>query len=128
MPFSPFDLEPEPAAEPEIQYTLPINKWNEDDRPREKLMRQGCAALTDSELIALIFGTGTRTKSGPVSAVQLGQALVRMYKSLHALSRRDLKELMKVAGVGPAKAVQLVAAFEIGRRAESQRGGTRVSA
>ena len=115
-----------PAGEPEIRYHAPIRQWDVADRPRERLMQQGAAALSDAELIALIFGTGTRTKAGPLSAVQLGQALIRTYGALHQLSQRDLKELMRVAGVGPAKAVQLVAAFEIGRRVESQRGGTRV--
>ncbi|RMF54246.1 MAG: JAB domain-containing protein [Bacteroidetes bacterium] len=120
-------LEPiRPAGEPEIRYQVPIHQWDASDRPREKLMRRGAEALTDAELIALIFGTGTRTKDGPLSAVQLGQALLRAYRSLYHLSRRDLKELMRVVGVGPAKAVQLVAAFEIGRRVESQRGGERV--
>lgn len=117
---------PDPTGEPEIRYRVPIHQWDEKDRPREKLMRHGPAVLSDAELIALIFGTGTRTKAGPVSAVELGQALVRAYGSLQGLSRRDLKELMRVVGVGPAKAVQLVAAFEIGRRVESQRGGDRV--
>jgi DNA repair protein RadC len=116
----------QPAQEPEIRYQVPINQWAEEDRPREKLMKRGAAALTDAELIALIFGTGTRTKAGPISAVQLGQALLRTYPSLHNTSRRELKELMRVVGIGPAKAVQLVAAFEIGRRVEAQRGGTRV--
>ena len=114
--------EPEPAHEPEIRYQVPIHQWNEADRPREKLIQRGPAALSDAELIALIFGTGTRTKQGPLSAVQLGQALVRAYGTLGGLSRRALRELMRVQGVGPAKAVQLLAAFEIGRRVESQRG------
>ena len=113
----------DPAHEPEIRYHAPIHQWHEADRPREKLMQRGAAALTDAELLALIFGSGTRTKAGPLSAVQLGQTLLRTYGSLDALSQRALKELMRVVGVGPAKAVQLVAAFEIGRRAESQRGG-----
>lgn len=117
---------PDPAAEPEILYNAPIREWNVNDRPREKLMRHGPSVLSDAELIALIFGSGTRTKKGPVSAVQLGQALARTYGSLHSLSKRDLKELMRVTGVGPAKAVQLVAAFEIGRRIESQQKGDRV--
>ena len=117
---------PDPAHEPEIRYHVPINQWAESDRPREKLMQRGPAALSDAELIGLIFGSGTRTKTGPLSAVQLGQALLRAYGSLHNTSQRALKELMRVAGIGPAKAVQLVAAFEIGRRVESQRGGERV--
>lgn len=115
------------AAEPDLRYLVPINQWDEADRPREKLIQRGAATLSDAELIGLIFGTGTRTKDdGLLSAVQLGQALTRAYGSLHALSRRDLKELTRVAGVGPAKAAQLLAAFEIGRRVESQQGGDRI--
>ena len=53
---------------------------------------------------------------------QLGKALLRTYGSLSKLSQREIKELTRVVGVGPAKAVQLVAAFEIGRRVEAQRG------
>ncbi len=115
-----------PAQEPDIQYHVPINQWHVADRPREKMLQRGPGSLSDAELIGLIFGSGTRTKQGPVSAVQLGGALVRTYGSLHKLSQRDLKQLMRVTGVGPAKAVQLMAAFEIGRRVESQRGGDRV--
>lgn len=115
-----------PASEPEIRYHVPIHQWDEADRPREKLVARGPEALSDAELIALIFGTGTTTKAGPISAVQLGQALLRAYGSLHQLSLRDRKELMRVVGVGTAKAVQLIAAFEIGRRAAAQRGGARV--
>lgn len=121
MPAQPSDTSP--AGEPVIQYHVPIHQWSEADRPREKMMQRGPAALTDAELIALIFGTGTRTKEGPLSAVDLGKALLHAFRSLHHLSRRDLRELRRVAGIGPAKAVQLVAAFEIGRRAEAQRAG-----
>ncbi len=117
----------EPTAEaPAIQYRVPINQWHVADRPREKLLQKGATALSDAELIALIFGTGTRTKAGPLSAVELGRALLRTYSSMHRLSLRDVKELMQVTGIGPAKAVQLIAAFEIGRRAEAQRSGERV--
>ncbi len=122
-----FSQEAGPAAEPEIRYHVPIREWAEGERPREKLMARGPAALSDAELIALIFGNGTRTKAGSLSAVQLGQALLGAYGSLDGLSRRERKELERVVGIGPAKAVQLLAAFEIGRRAEAQRGrGERV--
>lgn len=116
----------EPAQEPDIRYHVPIHQWDEADRPREKLMKRGPAALSDAELIALIFGSGTRTKDGSLSAVQIGQALLRTYGSLYNTSKRALKELTRVVGIGPAKAVQLIATFEIGRRVESQRGGERV--
>jgi len=115
-----------PAQEPEIRYHVPINQWAESDRPREKLLKQGAAVLSDAELIALIFGNGTRTSRGSLSAVQLGQVLLRTYGSLYDTSKRALQELTRVVGIGPAKAVQLMAAFEIGRRVESQRGGERV--
>ena len=116
----------DPACEPEINYHAPIHRWDVGDRPREKLLGKGSAALSDAELLALIFGSGTVTKKGPVSAVALGGALLRVYGSLFRLAQRDLKELMRVAGIGPAKAVQLVAAFEIGRRVEAGRGGARI--
>ena len=116
----------DPSSEPEISYHVPIHQWDEHDRPREKLIRRGAGTLSDAELIGLIFGTGTRTKDGPISAVQLGRALVRAHGSLAGLARRNLQEVTRVAGVGPAKAAQLMAAFEIGRRVESQQGGTRV--
>ncbi len=113
----------EASEEPIIRYHAPIHEWDVSDRPREKFIEHGAGALSDAELIALIFGSGTSTKNGPISAVQLGQALGRTFGSLHDLSKRRLKELMRVVGVGPAKAVQLQAAFEIGRRVESQRAG-----
>ncbi|MEM6646061.1 MAG: DNA repair protein RadC [Bacteroidota bacterium] len=116
----------DPAAEPAIQYHAPINQWAEEERPREKLMQRGASALTDAELIAIIFGSGTRTKAGPISAVQLAQALLRTYPGLHGLSQRSLKECQRVIGIGPAKAIQLAAAFEIGRRVEASRVGPRV--
>jgi DNA repair protein RadC len=110
-------------GEPVLQYHAPINEWDEDDRPREKLLRRGASVLSDAELLALIIGSGTRTKDGPVSAVGLGKAMGSAFGSLFDLAQRPLKELTRTDGVGPAKAAKLAAAFEIGRRMESQREG-----
>lgn len=107
------------------QYT-PIHRWHEGDRPREKLMKHGPAILSDAELIALLFGTGTRTRKETLSAVQLGQALMQRGTSLRALSTWDIRSLMQITGVGQAKASQLIAAFEMGRRVESQQDEQRV--
>jgi DNA repair protein RadC len=115
-------MEPIRPAEPDIRYHVPIREWAEDERPREKLMARGPAALSDAELIALIFGSGTVTKGGSLSAVQLGQALLRAYGSLVGLATRERQQLERVVGIGPAKAIQLLAAFEIGRRVEAGRG------
>ena len=120
-------LDHDPAAEPEIHYDyVPINKRDEAERPREKLLKQGPSALADAELIALIFGSGTRVGGRSLSAIELGQALLRAYGSLAGLGRRDAKALTRTKGVGPAKAAQLAAAFEIGRRVEAAPPETRV--
>lgn len=112
----------DPAAEPGVHYEVPIREWDHSERPREKLMRHGAGNLSDAELLGLIFRSGTRTRNGSVSAVQLGRALLKEYGSLHGLSTRDPRELMRITGVGPAKGVQLAAAFEIGRRIEASVG------
>ena len=84
----------------------------EDDRPREKLMERGQSALSDAEILALFFGTG---RTG-VSAIDLGRELIARFGSLRQLSRATLPELLEVSGIGPAKAAQLAATFEFGRR------------
>ena len=91
-----------------------------DEQPREKLLARGPGALADAELIGLLFGTGTRVGGRSLSAVELGQALLRAYGSLAKLARREAAQIAKATkGVGPAKAAQLAAAFEIGRRVEA---------
>ncbi len=109
-----------------FSYHVPIKSWHESERPREKLLRRGPQALSDAELVGLIFGSGTRTSEGSLSAIQLGEALLRKYGSLYRLSLRDVKELLEVPGIGEAKAAQLIAAFELGRRASAQMPGERV--
>ncbi len=120
-------MPPEDASRPEaFEYHVPIKSWHVSERPRERLLREGVHALSDAELIGLIFGSGTRTKRGSFSAVELGEALLRKYQTLYRLSVRDVKELMQAPGIGPAKAVQLVAAFELGRRASATAFGERI--
>lgn len=100
----------------------PITQWNEDDRPREKLMNKGRSALSDAELLAILLGTGARlrgTDGLPVnkSAVDLGKDLLyNVQNSLLGLSRLNVKELTKVPGIGVAKAVSILAALELGAR------------
>ena len=115
------------SAEPirELDYRVPIRAWRVEDRPREKLIRHGPHILSDAELLAIVFGSGTTTKSGPVSAVQLARGLIDAYGSLECISRRDLKQLTQTSGVGQAKAAKLQAVFEIGRRIESSSPSTR---
>ena len=90
-----------------------ITAWAEEDRPREKMLLKGIASLSDTELIAILIGSGTVGES----AVALAQNMLeRSDHSLHLLGRRSLKELQTIKGIGPAKAVTIAAALEIGRR------------
>lgn len=92
---------------------LSIKNWAEADRPREKMLLRGASALTDSELLAILIGSGSRTES----AVELAQRILRQAdNSLISLSRMSAQEMTKIKGVGPAKSITISAALELGRR------------
>ncbi len=82
------------------------------DRPREKLARLGAAALGDNELLALVFGSGSRG----ADALALANRLLEHAGGLHGLTRRSGADLQHVPGVGTARASQILAAVELGRR------------
>ncbi len=87
-----------------------------EDRPREKLLKQGASSLTDAELLAIILRTGTKGNS----VIQVAQELIKEFGNLSALASESVDRLMKIAGIGRDKAVSLMAAFEISRRVQSQ--------
>lgn len=90
-----------------------IKSWAHDDRPREKLLAKGPMALSDGELLAILIGSGTRQ----LSAVDLARnILASTQNSISELSRLSIKELIKFKGIGEAKAINIAAALEIGRR------------
>ncbi|MGJ8661618.1 MAG: RadC family protein [Bacteroidota bacterium] len=90
-----------------------ITSWAEDDRPREKMLLKGKNALSDSEIIAILLGSGSRNKS----AVELAQEILSAHQNdLHQLGKLGVKELTIFKGMGEAKAVSLMAALELGRR------------
>lgn len=96
-----------------------IREIPQSDRPREKLAARGPSSLTDAELLAIFLRTGLKGKS----AIALAGELLHAKGSLLALSRCSAGELPKlVSGIGPAKAAELCAAFELGKRLA--RGGT----
>jgi len=82
------------------------------DRPREKMERLGAAALGDNELLALVIGSGSRGRN----ALQVANRLIEHVGGLHGLTRVTVGELRRVAGVGRARAAQVLAAVEFGRR------------
>lgn len=96
---------------------MAINDWPEAERPRERLLRQGAQALSDAELLAIYLRVGVRGKS----AVDLARELLAHFNGeLNRLADAPLAELAGVQGIGPAKAAQLKASFELARRALGQ--------
>jgi len=92
--------------------SVKIHEMPEQDRPREKLANLGAAALSDSELIAILLRTGIPGSN----AIEVARNLLNRYQSLGGLARCSVKEIAEIKGVGPAKAVQLAAAFGLGSR------------
>ena len=89
-----------------------IHELPAEDRPREKLATRGAAALSDSELIAILLRTGLPG----ANAVDVARQLLAEFQSLSGLARCTVAELSRIKGVGPAKAVQLAAAFGLAAR------------
>ncbi|ABG58765.1 RadC family protein [Cytophaga hutchinsonii] len=98
------------------QYIIPPPtklSWTEEERPREKLLSKGIAALSDAELIAILLGSGTVN----LRAVDLAKHILQdNNQSLYTLGRLSVRDLQKTKGIGKAKAIILVSAFELGRR------------
>ncbi|MBA2329535.1 MAG: DNA repair protein RadC [Flavisolibacter sp.] len=93
-----------------------IKQWAKDDQPREKLLLKGAENLSDSELIAILLVNGTKQKS----AVELAKDVLKSAKNnLPDLGKLTVKELMKIKGIGEAKAITIVAAMELGRRRQA---------
>lgn len=90
-----------------------ILSWAEEDRPREKLLLKGKAALSDAELIAILIGSGNTEQS----AVELSKDILHsIAHNLNALAKLTVSDLQKFKGIGEAKAISIVSALELGRR------------
>ncbi|MBR3896161.1 MAG: DNA repair protein RadC [Bacteroidaceae bacterium] len=92
---------------------LNINQWAEEDRPREKMMAHGASVLTDAELLAILIGSGSSEETA-VSLMR--RVLAACGNSLNELGKLSLEQLCEFKGIGPAKAVTVMAACELGRR------------
>lgn len=101
-----------------------ITDWALEDRPREKLMAQGAAALTNAELLAILIGSGTPK----MTAVELMKLVLHdCNDNLNTLGKKSLADLMAYKGVGEAKAVAIMAACELGKRRQREKAEQRVS-
>jgi DNA repair protein RadC len=99
-------------VETRTEYRPTVREMPEDERPRERLERYGAATLQTAELLAIIMRVGSQGEN----AIALATRLLREFGGLGGLLAADIGDLCKVRGLGPAKATELKAALEIGRR------------
>ena len=103
---------------------LNINQWAEEDRPREKMMALGAQALSDAELLAILVGSGSPQED----AVSLMKRILNdCNNNLNTLGKMTLHQLCDYNGVGPAKAITILAACELGKRRQMERAEARTS-
>ena len=96
---------------------LNINQWAEEDRPREKMMLHGVSALSNAELLAILIGSGNTEDS----AVELMRKVLADYhNNLSELGKASIDELCRFKGIGPAKAITILAASELGKRRKEE--------
>ena len=97
---------------------LNINQWAEEDRPREKLVRLGAEALSNAELLAILIGSGSPKES----AVDLMKRVLNdCGNNLNTLGKQSIRELEQYNGLGPAKAITILAACELGKRRQAEK-------
>jgi DNA repair protein RadC len=90
-----------------------LSTWAVEERPREKVMAKGIQYLSDAELLAILLGSGTKH----ITAVELARIILKAAgNNLQLLGRMGIEELVRIKGVGPAKAISILAALELGRR------------
>lgn len=95
-----------------------IKDWAEDDRPREKLLKNGPRALSNAELLAILIRTGTVK----ANAIEVARTLLKESKdNLNLLAQFDVHKLKNMEGLGPVKAVTIIAALELGNRRSLQK-------
>ena len=96
---------------------LTINQWAEEDRPREKMAALGAEALTNAELLAILIGSGS-TKESAVDLMK--RVLNDCQNNLNTLGKRSIRQLCEYNGMGPAKAITILAACELGKRRQME--------
>ena len=97
---------------------LNINQWAEEDRPREKLERLGPQSLSDAELLAILVGSGS-TKEDAVTLMK--RLLNDCNNNLNTLGKKTIRDLCQYNGIGPAKAITIMAACELGKRRQKEK-------
>jgi DNA repair protein RadC len=112
-----------PADAPIVEYHPTIKELPQDDRPRERLQEYGAAALRPAELLAIILRVGSKDEN----VIRFAERLLASYGGLPGLHQLPFSELVAIKGLGMAKAAQLKAAFELGRRLQLAALGERIT-
>jgi len=98
---------------PKMYKKLSIKEWAVEDRPREKMLVKGIRALSEAELIAILIGSGNLDES----AVEVARRIMAsVNNNLNELGKKTINDLQKFKGIGPAKAITIAAAMDLGRR------------
>ena len=92
---------------------LSIREWPEDERPREKVLRNGASSLSKSELLAILIGSGNAEES---AVGLMKKVLASCNDSIAELSKLTVDDLCRFKGIGPAKAITIIAACELWKR------------
>ena len=100
------------------EYKLPIPQWNIDDRPREKLIAKGHHSLSDSELIAILIGSGNKQESAVALSKRI---LASVDNNLNELAKISIEQLTGFKGIGEAKAIAIITAITLGKRLQIER-------
>ncbi|MFQ5652106.1 MAG: DNA repair protein RadC [bacterium] len=94
------------------RYTPKIPDWPEDERPRERLVKFGVQSLSDAEILAILLRVGSQE----TTAIDLARKIINDFGGFRGLDSRSVAELCEINGIGPAKAAQIKAAIELGKR------------
>jgi DNA repair protein RadC len=100
-----------------VKKCIPINTWPAEERPRERLLKNGEHTLSDSELLAIILRTGVKGES----ALDLARRILQKFKTFRSIGQVDLYRWRELKGLGDAKVAQIKAAIEIGRRFKEEK-------
>lgn len=104
---------------------LSIKHWPEDERPRERLVKYGGEKLSDAQLLGILIGSGDRASKK--NAVDLSRDLLKAFGDLRRIDSASVSELCSIKGIGTAKAAQIKAALEVGKRMASQMGTAKMA-
>jgi len=101
-----------------------IKHWPEDERPRERLIKYGSASMSDAHLLGILIGSGDRRARK--NAVDLSRDLLNEFGTLESIDQAPITEICQIKGIGAAKAAQIKAALEVGKRMAAKTSGKKI--